>query len=70
MSKYEIFSGQYFPVFSPNVEKYGPEKTPYWAIFNPVELIRFLKGVILQEHTLQLRVPLRLQRLQPLQKIR
>ena len=26
---YAVFSGTYFPVFSPNTEKYGPEKTPY-----------------------------------------
>ena len=25
----EFFSGPYFPVFSPNTRKYGPEKTPY-----------------------------------------
>ena len=24
-----VFSGPYFPVFSPNTGKYGPEKTPY-----------------------------------------
>ena len=29
MPKYEVFSGPYFPVFSPNRGKYGPEKTPY-----------------------------------------
>ena len=29
MSKYGVFSGPYFPVFSPNTEKYGPKKTPY-----------------------------------------
>ena len=27
MSKKEVFSGPYFPVFSPNTRKYGPEKT-------------------------------------------
>ena len=40
VSKYRVFSGPYFPafglntpylsVFSPNAEKYGPEKTPYF----------------------------------------
>ena len=29
MSKYGVFSGPYFHVFSPNTGKYGPEKTPY-----------------------------------------
>ena len=29
MSKYGVFSGPYFPIFSPNAGKYGPEKTPY-----------------------------------------
>ena len=34
MSKYGVFSGPYFPVFSPNIEKYGPEKTPYLDTFH------------------------------------
>ena len=25
----ELFFGPYFPIFSPNTEKYGAEKTPY-----------------------------------------
>ena len=31
MEKVQIrsFSGLYFPVFNPNTEKYGPEKTAY-----------------------------------------
>ena len=29
VSKYGVFSGPHFPVFSPNTGKYGPEKTPY-----------------------------------------
>ena len=29
VSKYGVISGQYFPVFSPNTGKYGPEITPY-----------------------------------------
>ena len=28
-SKYRVFSGSFFPVFSPNTGKYGPGKTPY-----------------------------------------
>ena len=38
VSKYEVFSGPYFPVFSPNTEKYGPEKTPYMDTFHAVLL--------------------------------
>ena len=30
------FSGPYFPVFSANTEKYGPEKTPYLDTFHAV----------------------------------
>ena len=36
VSKYGVFSGQYFPVFSPNTGKYGPEKTPYLDTFHEV----------------------------------
>ena len=49
MSKYEVFSGPYFPVFGLNKEiygvisvfsaitrKYGPEKTPYLGTFHAV----------------------------------
>ena len=32
-SKYGVFSGPYFPVFSPNTRKYGPKKTPYLDTF-------------------------------------
>ena len=36
MSKYGVFSGRYFPVFSPNIGKYGPEKSPYLDTFHAV----------------------------------
>ena len=36
MSKYGVFSGPYFPVFSPNTGKYGPEKTAYLDTFHAV----------------------------------
>ena len=36
MSKYGVFSGQYFPVFSPNTGKYGQEKTPFLETFHAV----------------------------------
>ena len=31
VSKYEVISGPYFPVFSPNTGKYGPEKTGHFS---------------------------------------
>ena len=37
VSKYGVFSGPYFPVFSPNAGKYGPEKSPYLDTFHAVE---------------------------------
>ena len=36
MSKYGVISGPYFPVFSPNTGKYGPEITPYLGTFHAV----------------------------------
>ena len=36
MSKYEVFSGPYFPVFGLNAGKYGTEKTPYLDTFHAV----------------------------------
>ena len=36
VSKYGVISGPYFPVFSPNTGKYGPEKTPYLDAFHAV----------------------------------
>ena len=36
MSKYGVISGPYFPVFTPNAEKYGPEITPYLDTFHTV----------------------------------
>ena len=35
--KYGVSSGPYFPVFSPNMGKYGPEKTPYLDTFHEVQ---------------------------------
>ena len=34
MCKYGVFSGPYFPVFTPNTVKYGPEKTLYLDTFH------------------------------------
>ena len=36
VSKYGVFSGPYFPVFSPNTRKYEPEKTLYLDTFDAV----------------------------------
>ena len=36
MSKYGVFSSPYFPVFSLDTGKYGPEKAPYLDIFHAV----------------------------------
>ena len=41
MSKYGVFSGPYFSVFSPNTGKYGPEKTLYLDIFHAVTTFVF-----------------------------
>ena len=32
------FSGPYFPVFSPNAAKYGPERTPHLDIFRAANI--------------------------------
>ena len=57
MSKYEVFSGPYFPVvglnterykvLSPNVGKYGPGKTPYLEAFHAVFCIIMYSFAIL-----------------------
>ena len=36
VSKYGVFSGPYFPAFSPDAGKYGPEKNPYLNTFYAV----------------------------------
>ena len=40
VSKYEVISGPYFPVFSLNTGKYGPVITPYLDTFHAVEIVR------------------------------
>ena len=48
VSKYWVFSGPYFPVFSPNTGKYVPEKTPCLDTFHIVEnygLVTFTKEI-------------------------
>ena len=34
--KYGVFSSPHFPLFGLNIEKYGPEKTPYLNSFHAV----------------------------------
>ena len=41
-SKYGVFSGVYFPVFSPNTGKYGPKKTTYLDTFHAVKILENL----------------------------
>ena len=50
MSKYGFFCGPYFPVFSPNAEKYGLEKAPYLNSFHAVNTIitKLLSTLMLQ----------------------
>ena len=36
MSKFEVFTGSYFRVLSPNTGKYGPEKIPCLDTFHAV----------------------------------
>ena len=40
MSKYGVVSGPYFPVFSVNTGKYGPEITPYLDTFHAVGALK------------------------------
>ena len=37
VSKYRVFSVPYFPVLSPNIGKYKPEKLRIWTIFKQCE---------------------------------
>ena len=41
MSKYGLIFGPYFPAFSPNTGKYGPEITPYLDTFHAVYVLFF-----------------------------
>ena len=50
LSKYEVISGPYFPVFRLNAGKYGPEMTPYLDTFHAVSSIYY--------HTLSFRLVL------------
>ena len=41
MFEYGVISDPYFPIFSPNTEKYGPEITPYLDTFHAVSVYIF-----------------------------
>ena len=43
VSRYEVFSGPYFPVFGLNTGKHGPEKTQYLDKFHAVMFYLFNK---------------------------
>ena len=45
MSKYGVISGPYFPVFSPNTGKPGPEITPYLDTFHAVYILHFYEVI-------------------------
>ena len=42
VSKYGVFSGPFFPVFSTNKGKYGPEKLRIWTLFTHCKGRKFL----------------------------
>ena len=58
MSKYGVLSGPYYgdtpyvSVFSPNAEKYGPEKTPYFDTFHAVDVFKILVAFLKSSKTL------------------
>ena len=43
VKKYGVFFGPYFPVFSPNTGKYGPEETPYLETFHAMIIPQKMK---------------------------
>ena len=45
LSKYEVFSGSHFPVFSPNPGKYGPEKNSVFEHFSRSERMIILNYI-------------------------
>ena len=56
MPKYGVYSGPYFPIFSPNTGKCGPEKTPYLDIFHTVLSDRAECIIILALHKIRKKV--------------
>ena len=51
VSKYGVFSGQYFPVSSPSAGKYGPEKTPHLKTFHAVNKLLDNLALLMLEAT-------------------
>ena len=45
VSIYGVSSGPYFPVFSPNMGKYGPKKTPSLDTFYAVGFWKFIEMI-------------------------
>ena len=45
VSKSQVISGTYFPVFSSNTGKYGPEITPYLDTFYAVTKVCILEKI-------------------------
>ena len=43
VSKYGVFSGPHFPVFSPSTGKYGQEKTLYLDSFHAVYFLAIIQ---------------------------
>ena len=39
VTKYGVFSGPYFPIFSPNAGKCGPEQTPHLDTFHTASVL-------------------------------
>ena len=52
VSKYGVISGRYFPVFSPNTGKYGPEITPYLDTFDATYC--YWRNILLLEEKIKL----------------
>ena len=52
MSKHEVISGAYFPVFGLNTGKYGPEITSYLNTSRSVEYISDVRGKKLTKFSL------------------
>ena len=50
VSKYGVISGPYFPVFSPNTGKYGPEITPYLDTLHAVFILPVYLRIIYKKY--------------------
>ena len=59
MSKYGVIPGLYFPEFSPNTGKFGPEETSYLETFHATLNFRIFSEVISTYTTSTKQQPLR-----------